>query len=313
MMPEQRQAAGVGEMQNLLQDEAYLLASRGVIRLRGDGALAALQSLVSRSLAELPDKPLFACVLDEEGLLLADLFIVGHEGDLLLDCERSAIEALLALLSADCEARGISAVDASDEWRVFGELPDQATFKDGGFYIRYVDPRWHMGARLLRPASGPQSYRWGSELKWQGHAFKLGVIPNAHAVSARGIGAREANLHSIDLLEPDHVDASLRRELASPPDTIARRVLPMRVEPNAFAFPTMTGQAVTAGGVTLGTVIAHHGLYGLVLVDIDPWREALQAGRELRCADQQVLICWPTSLARESRGRAGPVAFAGLN
>jgi hypothetical protein len=62
---------------------------------------------------------------------------------------------------------------------------------------------------------------------------------------------------------------------------------------------------------TLGTVIAHRGLYGLVLVELAPWRKALQAAKPLECAGQQVLITWPSWLARESQGRAGPVAAVG--
>ena len=83
--------------------------------------------------------------------------------------------------------------------------------------------------------------------------------------------------------------------------------------PNGDTPDPEAGRAVTAGDVVLGTVIAHRGLYGLALVTLDPWREALRAGHPLCCADQQVLITWPTWLARESRGRAGPVAVAGVN
>ena len=299
-------------MQSLLQDEAYLLASRGVIRLSGEGALDVVQAIVSGSLASVGSRSALAYVLDEDGCILADLFVVSHNEALLLECEQSAIEAVMVLLSDAADARGVAVVDASADWQVFGELPNQSTFKEGGFFIRYADPRWHMGARLLRPCGAVQSHAWGSELKWQGHAFKLGVIPNAHAVSAHGIDAREANLHSLGLLNADCVGEALQRDLASPTDTISQRVLPLRVEPDAFAFPTMTGQAVTAGDVTLGTVIAHRGLYGLALVALDPWREALRAGHSLCCADQQLLITWPTWLARESGGRAGPVAVAGV-
>lgn len=300
-------------MQSLLQDEAYLLASRGVIRLGGEGALEVVQGIASASLASVASGSALVYVLDEEGCILADLFVVSHNEELLLECEHSAIEALITLLSTAADARGVAVVDASADWQVFGELPNQSTFKEFGFYIRYADPRWHMGARLLRPRSAAQSHAWGSELKWQGHAFKLGLIPNAHAVSAYGIEARQANLHSLGLLDADCVGEALQCDLVTPTDTISQRVLPLRVEPDAFTFPTMTGQVITAGEATLGTVIAHRGLYGLALVTLDPWREALRAGHPLCCAGQQVLVTWPTWLARESRGRAGPVAVAGVN
>ncbi len=300
-------------MQNLLQDEAYPLQSRGVVKLEGEDALEALQSLCSNSLANVNSKAVLSYILDEENYLLADVFVVSHDGGLLVECEKTFIAPLLELLSLYCDGADLSAIDCSDQWRVLAEGPDQSTFKEGGAYIKYVDPRWHMGARLLRPASDAPSYHWGSELKWQGHAHKLGVLPGAHAVSHWGITPREANLHSQQLLDAACVDTRLAKQLAEPTSDIARRVLPLRIEPDAFSFPDMTGRAVTAGDSTLGTVIEHHGLYGLVLVELTPWRKALQAAIALECAGQQVLITWPSWLARESQGRAGPVAVAGTS
>lgn len=298
-------------MQNLLQDEAYLLESRGVVKLCGERAAETLQPLLTVSLKNVTNKPVLAYILDEEGYLLADVFVISHEDNLLLECEKSFVSGLLELLSPLCDDADLTARDCSDQWRVLAELPDQSTFKEGGRYIKYVDPRWHMGARLLRPRSDAESYHWGSELKWRGHAHKLGVLPGAQAVSSWRIKPREANLHTQGLIEADYVDAAIAQELAAPIDNITHRVLPLRVEPDAFSFPDMTGQKVTVEDVAIATVIAHRGLYGLVLVELAPWREALQAAKPLACAGQQVLITWPTWVARESRGRTGPVAAGG--
>ena len=153
-------------MQNLLQDEAYPLQSRGVVKLEGEDALEALQSLCSNSLANVNSKAVLSYILDEENYLLADVFVVSHDGGLLVECEKTFIAPLLELLSLYCDGADLSAIDCSDQWRVLAEGPDQSTFKEGGAYIKYVDPRWHMGARLLRPASDAPSYHWGSELKW---------------------------------------------------------------------------------------------------------------------------------------------------
>lgn len=301
-------AASMAPMQNLFQDQAYLLESRGVVKLGGERAAETLHPLLTVSLANVTKKPVLAYILDEGGYLLADVFVLSREDGLLLECEKSFIPGLLELLSPLCEDAGLSARDCSDQWRVLAELPDQSTLKGGGQYIKYADPRWHMGARLLRPISDGESYHWGSELKWQGHTHKLGVLPGAHGVSSWRIKPREASLHAQGVIDADCVDAAIAQELAAPLDTITRRVLPLRVEPDAFSFPNMIGQQVTVEEAVIGTVIAHRGLYGLVLVELAPWREALQAAKPLACAGQQVLITWPSWLARESRGRAGPVA-----
>jgi hypothetical protein len=167
-----------------------------------------------------------------------------------------------------------------------------------------------MGARLLRPASAPRSSQWGSDIKWANHAFKLGFLPGAGPVRDVPVNPLEAGLHAIGALDPDRLSPGLREAMTSSRDRIARRILPMRVEPDSFSFPTMTGMSVQAGETAIGTVIGHNGLYGLVLTEIATWRDALQAGRTLRCADQTVLITWPSWLAQESRGRGGPVAMA---
>jgi hypothetical protein len=255
-------------------------------------------------------QPALAYVLDDEGYLVADLFVVSHCDDLMIECEKSFVTALLELLSPRCEALDVTATDVSDQWRVLAELPDQSMFDDGTLFIKYADPRWHMGARLLRPASAPRSSQWGSDLKWANHAFKLGFLPGGELVRQLAVNPLEAGLHAIGALDPDRLNPELRTALTSPRDEIVRRILPMRVEPDSFSFPTMTGMSVVAGETVIGTVIGHHGLYALALTEIAPWRAALQAGQPLRCADQTVLITWPSWLAQESRGRGGPVAMA---
>jgi folate-binding Fe-S cluster repair protein YgfZ len=311
-MDEARQAIAQpsGGMQYLQQDRAYLLQSRGVIRLRGEQASIALQPLVASSLTDVANRPVLTFVLDEEDYLVADLFVVSHGGDLLLECERSCMTALLELLLPDCEAQDVIAEDVSDQWRVFAELPDQNTFEDGTPYIKYTDPRWHMGCRLLRPVTAPRSSQWGSDIKWAGHAFKLGFLPDAGLLRDVPVNPLEAGLHAIGALDPDRLSPDLREAMMSPGDKIARRILPMRVEPDSKSFPNMTGMPVTASGTEIGTVLGHHGLYGLVLTEIASWRDSLRAGRTLRCAEQTVLITWPSWLAQESRGRGGPVAMA---
>jgi hypothetical protein len=308
---------GMASGQSLLQDEAYRLESRGVIALAGacsDGMLAdVLQPMVCNSLAEVSSKPVLTHMVDDAGVIAADLFLVQHEDALLLECAAALLSEVSAALAAPAAALGVDVTDVSDQWRVFAELPDQTTFDDGLPCIKYTDPRWHMGARLLRPAAGPVSYRWGSELKWIGHAFKLGFLPGADLLRGMedtvSLTVAEAGLHSLGLVDAARLPSALQDVVADPRERLARRLLPLRVEPNAFVFPTMSGQAVMAGQTVVATVIAHQGLYGLALVDLAPWRAALAAGETLHCAGQQVLLTWPSWLAQESQGRGGPVAL----
>lgn len=197
---------------------------------------------------------------------------------------------------------------------LLGELPDQSTFDNGTPFLKCVDPRWHMGARILRPAALPESYAWGSEKKWAGHAMKLGFLPGTDLLSIVNVSPPltvvELGLHALGLVDPGRLSSDLQEILAAPQKLISRRLLPLRLEPSDKVFSAMAGHPVTAGDVELGKVVAHEGLFGLVLVNLASWRAAQAAGQVLRCCEQQVLITWPSWLAQESLGRGGPVALA---
>jgi hypothetical protein len=311
------QAAGsdmmqfAAQQQSLLEDQAFLLESRGVIRLQGKRAAQALQPLVTISLNNLTNKPVLAHVLDDDGFLMIDFFVVSHQDDLLIETDKSLISTLLELLSPHCEAMDVTAREVSIEWRVLAELPDQNTFDDGSAFIKYVDPRWHMGARVLRPANTISSSQWGSEIKWATHALKLGFLPSAALLQDTPVSPLEAGLHALNLLDSNLLPEGLRTAMSSLEENLSRRLLPMRVEPNSFSFPTMAGGLpVSAGDVEIGKAIGHHGLFALALIDLEAWRNALAMGTPLHCADQSVLITWPSWLAQESRGRGGPVAMS---
>jgi hypothetical protein len=297
--------------QSLLEDQAFLLESRGVIRLHGELAAEALQPLVTISLDQVAKKPVLAHVLDDNGFLMIDLFVVSHLEDLLIEIDKSLIPRLFALLSPHCEDLDVSALDVSAEWRVSAELPDQNNFDNGSAFIKYVDPRWHMGVRVLRPVNTISSSQWGSEIKWATHAHKLGFLPSTSLLQDVSVSPLEAGLHAMGLLDKNHLPQGLQAAMASPCECLDRRLLPMRIEPDDFSFPTMAGGLpVSAGDVEIGKAISHHGLFALALVNLDAWRKAVAAGTPLHCADQSVLITWPSWLAQESRGRGGPVAMS---
>ncbi len=305
------------EQQFLLEDQAFLLASRGVVRLQGERAAQALQPLLSISLDtiyqnKVSKKAVLAHVLDGSGFLMIDCFVVNYFDDLLIECDKSLISTLLQLLAPYCEDFDVSAQDASAEWNVFAQLPDQNVFDDGSEFIKYVDPRWHMGVRVLRPANSISSSQWGSEIKWASHALKLGFLPSVSLLQGISVSPQEAGLHAMNL--PGNyrsLEALSSVEQSSFLHSFERRLLPMRVEPNSLSFPTMAGGvAVLAGEVEIGKAIAHHGLFALALVNLKLWREALASGAPLHCGGQTVLITWPSWLAQESCGRGGPVAMS---
>ena len=297
-------------MQGIVEDSAHYLKSRGVIQLLGANAGKAVQSIISNSLETVEKKPVLAYVLSPTGTLVADLFIIKQEEGVLIDCDRKVLVIILDLLAPLCKKYKGKATNISHQWRVFGELPNQSTFDDGTTYIKFKDPRWHLGNRILRPRTEMESSQWGHENRWVTHAFKLGMLPTTTLLRGHPISPLVANLRELNLIHADYVSVSLKTALRTSNKELEQRILPFRIEPNAATFPTMIGMDIMAEDTIIGEVLGHHGLYGLVLTNIESWRSALADGITLTCAEQPVLITWPTWVAKASKGRMGPTALS---
>ena len=291
----------------LAEDDAYLLSSRAVLRVRGDAGRAALQGLITNELSTDGRAATYGVVVDHEGRVTGDLFVVPDEDDLLVDCDRSQAATWLERIRAN--AAGPSDVtDETARWRVFGLLNNQSLFDDGTPYIRYADPRRHeLGSRVLRPVESRESLSWRHEGKWRAHAYRLGVATTEVFGRVR-LNPYEAGLHALSALAPARLAALGLAPLEIGPGQAARRLLPFRVEPSGPGLPAMVGEPVVGGQTPVGQVIAIQSLFGLALMDLEPWRAALARGDLLRCAGEQVLVAWPTWLGRESTGRATPAA-----
>ena len=180
-------------MQSIIEDKAHYLKSRGIIQLLGANAVKAVQTIISNALETLEKKPVLAYVLSPTDTLVADLFIIKQEEGVLIDCDRKEVANILNLLAPLCEKYKVKATKVSHLWRVFGELPNQSTFDDGTTYIKFKDPRWHLGNRILRPRIEMESSQWGHENRWNTHAFKLGLLPSASLLRGYPISPLAAN------------------------------------------------------------------------------------------------------------------------
>lgn len=294
------------DRQHILEDTAYRLDSRSVVRIEGENSALELDRLfVGFDAAS--TKPAMAFVLDDEGFLKEDVFVVPREDHILIEYARPFRAELLKLL----DSLDVSVVDVSDDWVVFGELPDQKTFDFAEPFIKYADPRPHVGSRILRPVSEAlHSSQWGRELKWANHVLKLGFLPQIRTARDQGISLIEAGFHVLMSLDGSSLSEKQKRLLVAPSEELKQRVLPVRIEPNSASFPTLTGQEVLDGDRPIGRILAHYGLYAVGLIDIAPWRMALNGRRMIRVNGEPVMITWPSWLAQESRGRGGPVALS---
>lgn len=292
----------------LVEDDAYHLTSRGVLRVRGADGRDVLQALLTNEIPADGRAATYAAVVDADGHVAGDLFVVPDAGDLLIDCDRGQAATWAELIRTNAQGRRAEVIDESARWRVFGLLNNQTVFDDGTPYIRYADPRRHeLGSRILRPVEARESLSWRHEGKWRAHAYRLGIVTTEVFGRAR-VGPYEAALHALSALSPSRLAALGLPDLDAGPAGAARRVLPFRVEPSGPGVPAMLGEPVMAGQAAVGQVVAIQGLFGLALIDLDPWRTALAGAELVRCAGEQLLVAWPTWLGRESTGRATPAA-----
>ncbi|MEO0589947.1 MAG: hypothetical protein AAFZ11_05225 [Pseudomonadota bacterium] len=278
---------------SLLEDTAHHFTARTVLEVKGD--LSALNAVAIGSVPAKGGKPAFLSLLTKDGYLDADLFLVPYAGGTLVDVHGELAEDVAERLS---QLDGVTEVDptAGERWRIFGELPDQKNVETQFETIRFADTRRReLGARVLREAAEPEGFDWRHFRKWDGHAMRLGLLPDHRCVIGKQITPEEAGYHRL-LAKPSQSDGP-------PPE---RRILPMRIEPSGNAMPAMTGASIIAGDVSIGTVLEHEGVCALALVTIAPWREALANRAKITCMDEQALLIWPTWLATESQGHFGP-------
>jgi hypothetical protein len=280
---------------SMANDSAHYFRHRTVLQVFGD--LSGMSGIAACPPPGWGERARFVPLLDEDGSLGAELHIVPTEDGALIDVHGDLADAVTERLAA---IAGVTAIDrtAGERWRVLGELPDQKAADTAYETIRFADPRRReLGARVLRDAAEPEGMDWRHARKWDGHAMRLGLLPDHRSIIGKGVKPAEAGYHRL-----------LGGVEGPPAVPLARRVLPLRV--NIYdpvpAIPAAT--PILAGDAEIGALLDQEGVCGIALVSIEPWRDAVAEGMELSCAGLPVLITWPTWLASESEGRVGPAA-----
>ncbi len=136
------------------------LNDRALIRLSGEDVRGFLQGLVTNDTSG--NLPVWAALLTAQGKALFDFLIWGDEGDVLIDCEREAAEALMKRLTLYRLRRAITIAaepDLAVHWAPEGDMG-------------VVDPRLpELGQRWLAPAGEGE----GADAAWRAHRLALGV------------------------------------------------------------------------------------------------------------------------------------------
>lgn len=274
-------------------DTAHYFRKRTVLQAFGD--LSGLSRIAACSPPLKGERAQFVPLLNESGFLDADLYIAPYEDGALIDVHVDLADAVADRLDA---IEGVSKIDrsAGARWRVFGELPDQKSAVTPFETIRFADTRRReLGARVFRDATEPEGLDWRHARKWDGHALRLGLLPDHRCIIGKGIKPEEAGYHRF-LGGPER----------TPTKGLLRRVLPVRVDTYDPVLSVMAGAPLTVGDTEIGTMLDHEGVCGIALVSLEPWRNAIADGVRFFCSGLPVLISWPTWLSSESEGRVGP-------
>jgi len=149
--------------------------------------------------------------------------------------------------------------------------------------------------RVFRDAAAPEGFDWRHARKWDGHAMRLGLLPDHRCIIGKNIKPEEAGYHRL-----------LGGAKAPPPGELSRRVLPVRVDTYDIVRTVMAGAPLTVGDTEIGVMLDQEGVCGVALVSLGPWRHAIAEGERVFCAGLPILISWPTWLSSESEGRVGP-------
>ncbi len=278
---------------SLSGDTAHHFRTRTVLQVTGD--LSGLADITMGSPPGQGEGGRFVSLLTESGRLDADLYIAPYEDGVLIDVHAGLADAVADRLAA---LAGVTQVDrsAAERWRVFGELPDQKGADTPFETIRFADTRRReLGARVFRDAAEPEGLDWRHSRKWDGHALRLGLLPDHRCILGKEIRPEEAGYHRL-----------LGGSDSATSEDLPRRILPVRVDSYDPMLPVMAGAPLLAGETEFGVMLDQEGVCGIGLVSIQPWRAALADDARLTCCGEPVLITWPTWLSLESQGRYGP-------
>ncbi|MGE0008411.1 MAG: folate-binding protein YgfZ [Parvibaculaceae bacterium] len=246
------------------------LPSRAVLSVRGEDAKDFLQNLVTADIADLkPGQAAYAALLQPQGKILFDFFILADDGRFAIDCSRAQKADLLKRLSFYRLRARVSLEESDEEVGVAAAKPPSG--------ISYADPRVaQLGRRLIVPA--------GSLTDADGEAYHGGRIRLGIADSDEDIGSGELFPHEANLDQLGGVSfrkgCFIGQEVVSRMEhrgTARNRILPVYAPQGAAG----KGSSITAGGKTIGTLLSAADKDALALIRLDRLKDAVEAGETL--------------------------------
>jgi folate-binding protein YgfZ len=285
---------------------ASLLASRGVLRVRGADARKYLQGLITNEIGKAQGgTAIHAGLLSPQGKILFEFFVVPEGDGFLIDAAQDQADELLKRLlfyrlRAQVEIAKEPSLTVAAAWGGPPSLPQGA--------IAYADPRLtELGVRLLMP-SGTSAADLGCAVAAEDdyHAFRiaLGVPEGGLDYGFGDTFPHEAlfdQLNGVDFAKGCYVGQEVVSRMEHR-GTARKRIVPVEGEAPLPA----SGTSVEAGGVPIGTLGSVSGTSGLALIRLDRAEDAVSHGKALTARGVAIALRRP-SFARFAVPVAGAV------
>jgi tRNA-modifying protein YgfZ len=247
--------------------ESLHLKDRAVIALEGGEAREFLQGLITNDIAQLqPATGVYAALLTPQGKILFDFLIAEGDGAILLDCAKSAADALLKRLTM-YRLRARIGIELRPQLSVYVGLSGRPAERA----ITFADPRL--------PALGPRSIGAAAEMPdfLEGpaayHAQRVtSGVPEGTDFGSDKIFALDAGLeelHGVSFDKGCYVGQELTARMKHR-GTARKRILGLKAE-NALPPP---GASILSGATEIGEILSVYGSQGFALVRLDRLEEA---------------------------------------
>ena len=273
---------------------AAFLQRRGVIRVAGVDARKYLQGLITNDIAKAQDgRAIHAGLLNPQGKVLFDFFVVAANGGYLLDVVKDKSGELTKRLSfyrlrAEVDIVDEPSLAISAAW---GGEPHPC--KDA---VVYPDPRLpELGFRLILSADTSAAELGcspASEADYDTNRIRLGVPEGGLDYGFGEAFPHEAlfdQLNGVEFAKGCYVGQEVVSRMEHR-GTARRRIVPIESE----ATLPLSGSSIEVGNMPIGTIGSVSGASGLALVRLDRAEEALARGIPLTAAGVKLRLRQPS-------------------
>lgn len=242
------------------------LPYRAVITVIGEDAKDFLQNLVTADIEALkPGEAAYAALLQPQGKILFDFFILAEDGRYAIDCSAAQRADLLKRLNFYKLRAKVTLAESDEEVGVAPVKPANGA--------SFTDPRAsQLGARLIAPkGSLPEASDGG----YRGGRIRLGLADTDEDIGSGELFPHEANLDQLGGVNFKK-GCFIGQEVVSRMEhrgTARNRIVPIYAPKGVPA----KGAEIKAGDKLIGTVLSAADSDGLALIRLDRLKDAVES------------------------------------